>query len=316
VASAVPGITGRPGLAEHLDGHEGRRYSLAEDFIDQEAPINCAPAPLGIVFTDFAPASLIQAIYSHNPILHITSPVNQAALEGSPQGFSLGSFSDDPAQSPWSVDVNWGDDSPDAIFAQTATGQIDPTGASSAHVYSEDGNYTVTVEVTNNASLCSTGSFTVAVKDNVGILLLDATGPGALQDSGGGQVSVVGTFGGAILVNSTNPQAVEASGHASVSASEIDVSGSATPQVSGNATLTGEINVDETAYADPLAGLPTPTAAASPFPAVKVSGKESVTLQPGTYSQGISVSGQASVTLAPGIYVLEGGGLHVSGQAA
>ncbi len=42
--------------------------SLAEAYIDSEAPINNLPAPLGIVFTDFAPASLIQAIYAHNPL--------------------------------------------------------------------------------------------------------------------------------------------------------------------------------------------------------------------------------------------------------
>jgi hypothetical protein len=287
--------------------------SFAEDFINQEAPINCTPAPLGIVFTDFAPVSLIQAIYSHNPILHLTSPANQAALEDTPQNFRFGSFSDDPAQAPWTVDVNWGDGTPDTIFTQTATGQIDLTGANSAHIYSEDGNYTVTVEVTNRGNLCSTGSFRVAVKDNVGILLLDATGPSAMQASGSGQVSVTGIFGGAILVNSTNSQAVSVSGNALISASETDVGGSLGTQISGTATMTGEINQNEPAYADPLATLQTPTPSPSAFLIGKISGTNSVTLQPGTYLKGISVSGQASVILAPGVYILEGGGLRISG---
>jgi hypothetical protein len=311
---AIDDLTGNLVSLDVVNGPGMNR--LAEDFINQEAPINCTPAPLGIVFTDFAPASLIEAIYSHNPILHVTPPADQAALEAAPQSFSLGSFSDDPAESPWTVDVNWGDGSPDTILNETATGQIDPTGANSAHVYNEDGNYTVTVEVTNSAGLCTTGTFTVAVKDNVGILLLDATGAGALQASGNGQISVTGIFGGAILVNSTNSEAVRVSGSASVSAAETDVGGSPGTQVSGNAILTGEINLNEPAYTDPLTALPAPTVSGSPFPAAKISGKDSVTLQPGTYLSGITVSGQASVALAPGIYVLEGGGLHISGQAS
>lgn len=289
--------------------------SRTEDYINSLPPINCTPAPLGIVFTDFAPASLIQAIYSHNPILHLTPPANQAALENAPQIFKLGSFSDDPAQSPWTVDVNWGDGSPDTIFAQTAVGQIDPTGANSGHVYNEDGNYTVTVEITNIGSLCSDGSFVVAVKDNVGILLLDSTGQSALQASGYGQVSVTGIFGGAILVNSTNAQAVSVSGNASVSASETDIDSSPGVQVSGTGTLTGEINLNEPAYPDPLVTLATPTASGSLFRVANISGNNSITLQPGTYLRGISVSGQASVTLAPGVYILQGGGFSISGQA-
>jgi hypothetical protein len=42
----------------------------------------------------------------------------------------------------------------------------------------------------------------------------------------------------------------------------------------------------------------------------------STTLQPGVYQGGISISTNAQVTFSPGIYILNGGGLQVTGNAA
>jgi hypothetical protein len=171
VGDLVDLVTGVPFVGEQpvlqfVPGGDGIGMNgRAESYINSDPLVNCVPAPLGIVFTDFAPTSLIQSIYLANPSLQVLAPANQTAVEGAAQTFNLGSFSDDPANSPWTVDVNWGDGSPDSTFTQTATGQIDPGAANSGHTYSEEGNYTITVELTNGTRQCKSNSFTVALSD-------------------------------------------------------------------------------------------------------------------------------------------------------
>src|SRR5205807_9877911 len=74
----------------------------------------------------------------------LTAAANNTASEGSPKSFDLGSFSDPGADSPWTVDVNWGDSSSDS-FTKTSTGSI----GSHSHTYDDNGTYTVTVKVTD-----------------------------------------------------------------------------------------------------------------------------------------------------------------------
>jgi hypothetical protein len=67
--------------------------------------------------------------------------------------------------------------------------------------------------------------------------------------------------------------------------------------------------------ADPLAGLTGPTTAGlTNYGSVSYS-NGAHTLNPGIYSR-ISASGNASLTLSPGVYLLEGGGLTVTGNAS
>jgi len=49
--------------------------SRAEDYIKREPTVDGVGAPTGIVYTDFAPLSLIQTIYSHNPAMGGTRTV-------------------------------------------------------------------------------------------------------------------------------------------------------------------------------------------------------------------------------------------------
>jgi len=68
---------------------------------------------------------------------------------------------------------------------------------------------------------------------------------------------------------------------------------------------------------DPLAQLADPQFSGCDFGAptpVNVSGGV-VTLNPGTYCNGISIGSGASVTFQPGVYILNGGGLSVSGNS-
>ncbi len=182
------------------------------------------------------------------------------------------------------------------------------------HAYAQDGTYTITVSVTDSQGRTGTGSLTARVGPDVGLLLLDPTGKGALSLSGNSSLVVEGSA--AAIVNSTNAGAVSLSGTSSARADEFDVTGTPGVQTTGGSRLTGQVQAALAALADPLSGLPAPAVPATTYAAVKASGQVQLTLQPGSYVGGISVSGQAAVTLQPGLYYMQGGGLSVSGQAS
>src|SRR4029077_20850284 len=75
----------------------------------------------------------------------VTAPSNQTANEGAATTFTLRSFSDPGPDSPWAVDVNWGDGLPHATFNATTTGSL----GTRSHTYGDNGSYTVTVKVTD-----------------------------------------------------------------------------------------------------------------------------------------------------------------------
>jgi hypothetical protein len=76
----------------------------------------------------------------------VTPPADQTAVEGASQSFDPGSFTDVPgATGPWTVDVSWGDGTPDTTFQATATGSL----GKQSHTYGEEGSKTVTVKVTD-----------------------------------------------------------------------------------------------------------------------------------------------------------------------
>ena len=107
----------------------------------------------------------------HNVAPVITAPSNQTADEGDNHTFDLGSFSDPGTDTPWQVVIDWGDSS---------TTPVQPgrpgTIADTAHTYADNGTYTVTITVTEEAgsgpgSDSKTFSVTVANVDPVVTLL-------------------------------------------------------------------------------------------------------------------------------------------------
>jgi hypothetical protein len=95
----------------------------------------------------------------------ITPPGPQSAVEGASQSFSLGSFAD-PDGGPWSVDVSWGDGTPDTVFAATAPGTI----SSQTHTYGEEGGFTGTITVTDTLEgQFDSKPFSVTVSDPSGL---------------------------------------------------------------------------------------------------------------------------------------------------
>src|SRR5439155_911061 len=89
----------------------------------------------------------------------VAAPSDQNANEGASTSFSLGSFSDPGADSPWSVDVNWGDGSPHTSFTEATTGSL----GTKPHTYADNGVYTVTVTVTDKDGGSDSKTFKVTV---------------------------------------------------------------------------------------------------------------------------------------------------------
>jgi hypothetical protein len=74
----------------------------------------------------------------------VTPPASQTSTEGSSHVFNLGSFAD-PDGGPWSVNVTWGDGTPDSSFTVAGPGPL----SSKSHEYREEGPYTGTITVTD-----------------------------------------------------------------------------------------------------------------------------------------------------------------------
>jgi len=172
------------------------------------------------------------------------------------------------------------------------------------------GNHTIKASYSGDtnfiASSASTGSITIGQS----IIVLDPTAGGALSLSGNANIKLTG----GVYVDSSSSTALSASGNAQIKASVIDVHSGV--QKSGNANLSPAPTAGAAVLADPLASLASPsTSGLTNYGSESLSGNSSATIKPGVYSQ-IKVSGNASLTLSSGIYIIEGGGLSVSGNAS
>ena len=221
------------------------------------------------------------------------------------------------ARGDYGATIDWGD-------GHTSAGVISgPVGGvytvSDGNTFAEDGTYTITVTLHHEESPDVVVTGTAIVHDNIGILLLDPGGSGALTATGNASVTVSDVNQcGAIIVNSSSRSAGVAVGNAVVTAGEYDFTGTPGTSTSGHGVFAyqDEKNTGEAPTADPLAGVPVPTPSATPHGAVNDTGGPLLILSPGTYVGGIHVSGKGSVRFLPGVYDLEGGGFSVSGQGS
>ena len=101
--------------------------------------------------------STVVQVTNANPA--VTAPSDQTANEGAATTFTLGSFTDPGPDSPWAVDVNWGDGSSHTTFNAATTGSL----GSRSHTYDDNGSYTVTVKVTDKDGGSGTRTFVVTV---------------------------------------------------------------------------------------------------------------------------------------------------------
>ena len=142
-----------------------------------------------------------------------------------------------------------------------------------------------------------------------GLIALDPTERESLRVYGTVTLTV---NDGAIQVNSNHSQAVYAGGDVVIDAPNLNVWGDV--RFVGGAQFNGDLNTDAPPIPDPLAFLPAPTwNPANDLGTISVTGGETVNLEPGFYSGGISAN-SGVVTLAPGIYILDGEGLNITGN--
>lgn len=184
--------------------------------------------------------------------------------------------------------------------------------------YANDKNY-ARVQITQNAPLFFGGfigisSATVKANAVAGpssivstIVTLSTSGSGAYRMTGS---STVNTSGGSISVNSNNATALTIGGSSSITANTVNIVGG----YSGGGAINATINTNASAVADPFASLVMPTPSSCTYTGFTITGSKSSTISPGTYCGGISISSSPTVKFNPGIYILNGGGLNISGS--
>jgi hypothetical protein len=197
---------------------------------------------------------------------------------------------------------DWGDGTTSVGFV-TESGGSGTASANHAYAAPRAQPYSVRLTVTDKDG--GTDSASGSVQINTSVFLLNRTASGALTISGNGALSVPG----ALEVDSSSATAISASGNASVTAARLDVVGGY--RATGNATFHPAPHTGAAPFADPLAGLPAPSASGV-AQSVSLSGNQVLTIGPGVYSQ-IKVSGNGSnYPAAGGNY----GGITISGNGA
>jgi hypothetical protein len=159
------------------------------------------------------------------PVLTLPSP--QTVSEGTGTPINMGSFTDASA-GPWSMDMSWGDGSPDSTFNVSSTGTL----PSIYHLYAEENTYSVTLKLTNTTDkVFASQTFQVIVSDPS----VNALGGFSTQSAEGSST------GQQTLASFSDPGGPEASANYSSSINWGDGSPATTGTIS---SLIGSVNVN------------------------------------------------------------------------
>jgi len=140
------------------------------------------------------------------------------------------------------------------------------------------------------------------------IYALDPSASGAIQAVG--NIDITSACG--MLDDSSSSSAVSATGNITID----------TPiGVVGNYSFTGNISVSPTpvtgiaVQSDPLSGLVAPTVGSCDYTNYSQTGNLNLTINHGVYCGGITLVGNVNLTLNPGTYIINGGGISVTGNS-
>jgi hypothetical protein len=145
----------------------------------------------------------------------------------------------------------------------------------------------------------------------IGMIILNRTANGALTTTGGSAVTLLNT---SIIVNSSSSTALN-NGGLLMLASSFELSGGYT----SSGLMLGPVHTGVAPAPDPLWSLPPPDPAnyrVQSTSQLQINAGLPVILQPGIYRGGIALQGGGSAIMNPGVYILDGGGLTLSGPSA
>jgi hypothetical protein len=195
-------------------------------------------------------------------------------------------------------------------YAWTVTQNGNPYQAGSGSSFSFTPNLVATyvAALTVTDATGGKGMTTLQLVVPPSIFVLNPTANVALSVAGGASI----TIPGGVVVDSSSASAISLTGKSQLSASVIDVLGGVK---TGTGSSVNPAPATGVSIPDPLAALTSPSPAGmNNYGSISLT-KGSQTINPGVYSQ-IKVSNGASLTLNPGLYIIEGGGLTVTGSAS
>src|SRR5438552_5668301 len=167
------------------------------------------------------------------PSVFIFSPGDQTSNEGASNSFALGNFFDNnPAANSWRVDVNWGDASAHTAFNLNTQGSI----PNAPHTYGEEGNFTATITVTNNANESNSATFNVSVFD-VAVVGVPVNFGAATNNAFSNQVVATFTDPGGSEPNASDPSGAIANHYSAT----IDWGDNSFQQTTGAITLSNGV---------------------------------------------------------------------------
>ena len=151
----------------------------------------------------------------------------------------------------------------------------------------------------------------VALPGNAGtgcVLSLNPAASGGVTSKGNSAITLNQC---SVYDDSSDASALVNGGTASINALSVNVVG----QISGGSgiTTTQGVHVGISPIADPYADVPMPTPGACDYN--NKTYKTTITIDPGTYCNGIQLNAGAVVTMNPGVYIIDRGSLQIAGGA-
>lgn len=144
----------------------GNAFSLSHVYADN----GLYTVTVRVADSDGGEGAATATVTVHSVAPSLSGQFDQVADEGSPTAFALGSFADPGADSPWQVQVDWGDGSTPNTFSATAPGAL----RSREHTYDDNGSYTVRVTVTDKDGAWGSLTFRAIVRNVAPSVGIDA----------------------------------------------------------------------------------------------------------------------------------------------